>query len=73
MIYPSRGGVAQLVRASACHAEGREFEPLHSRHFRRNFLCLFTICLEFIVDYRQKIWDDRERGNLEWILCLHQS
>ena len=26
------GGVAQLVRASACHAEGREFEPRHSRH-----------------------------------------
>ncbi|SCA55785.1 hypothetical protein MTBPR1_120091 [Candidatus Terasakiella magnetica] len=27
------GGVAQLVRASACHAEGREFESRHSRHF----------------------------------------
>tara|TARA_R110002012_G_scaffold94569_1_gene228869 strand:+ start:2613 stop:2819 length:207 start_codon:yes stop_codon:yes gene_type:complete len=27
-----RGGVAQLVRASACHAEGRGFESLHSRH-----------------------------------------
>ena len=27
------GGVAQLVRASACHAEGRGFEPRHSRHF----------------------------------------
>ena len=25
-------GVAQLVRASACHAEGRRFEPGHSRH-----------------------------------------
>ncbi len=28
------GGVAQLVRASACHAEGRGFEPLHSRHLK---------------------------------------
>ena len=28
------GGVAQLVRASACHAEGRGFESLHSRHPR---------------------------------------
>ena len=25
-------GVAQLVRASACHAEGRGFESLHSRN-----------------------------------------
>ena len=35
-IVPSinlNGGVAQLVRASACHAEGRGFEPLHSRHY----------------------------------------
>ena len=26
------GGVAQLVRVSACHAEGRGFEPRRSRH-----------------------------------------
>jgi|SRR3954471_24662834 hypothetical protein len=30
---PARGGVAQLVRASACHAEGRGFEPRRSRQF----------------------------------------
>ena len=29
------GGVVQLVRTSACHAEGREFEPRLSRHFSR--------------------------------------
>ena len=28
------GGVAQLVRASACHAEGRGFEPRHSRQLK---------------------------------------
>ena len=27
------GGVAQLVRALACHARGRGFESRHSRHF----------------------------------------
>ena len=32
------GGVAQLVRALACHARGREFESRHSRHF---LICLF--------------------------------
>ena len=31
------GGVAQLVRAIACHAIGRGFESLHSRHLNRFF------------------------------------
>ena len=32
-LWERRGGVAQLVRVSACHAEGRGFEPRRSRHF----------------------------------------
>ncbi len=32
------GGVVQLVRTSACHAEGREFESRRSRHFFINNL-----------------------------------
>ena len=34
------GSVAQLVRALACHARGREFEPRRSRHFKRRCLHL---------------------------------
>src|SRR5262249_17595675 len=40
----ARGGVAQLVRASACHAEGRGFEPRRSRHCSRaDALIVFAI------------------------------
>ena len=32
LTYKFSGGVAQLVRALACHARGRGFESRHSRH-----------------------------------------
>ena len=37
------GGVAQLVRAIACHAIGRGFESLHSRHQLDNHYYLLKI------------------------------
>ena len=45
------GGVAQLVRASACHAEGRGFESLHSRHQMEKRMSKFVVnCWNHIMD-----------------------
>ena len=41
------GGVAQLVRAPACHAGGRGFEPLHSRHSFHKTLFLWNFFYPF--------------------------
>ena len=50
----SNGGVAQLVRALACHARGRGFESRHSRHsiplisfyiLWKHRLCVPNVCL----------------------------
>jgi len=39
------GGVAQLVRALACHARGRGFESRHSRHFPNSRHYYNVFCL----------------------------
>ena len=46
-MHSALGVVAQLVRASACHAEGRGFEPRQSRQYLHRhrdgvFSCLLT-------------------------------
>ena len=40
-MYNALGVVAQLVRASACHAEGRGFEPRQSRQYLHRHVTVF--------------------------------
>ena len=59
------GGVAQLVRALACHARGRGFKSRHSRHLFNDFYIVLRVrhfrervldaflekCSDFVSDY----------------------
>ena len=42
-MHNALGVVAQLVRASACHAEGRGFEPRQSRQYLHHRQMVFFI------------------------------
>ena len=47
-MHNALGVVAQLVRASACHAEGRGFEPRQSRQYLHRLWTVFfykKLCL----------------------------
>ena len=61
-MHSALGVVAQLVRASACHAEGRGFEPRQSRQYLHHRQMVFFIkqngartrrayCVFFLVYY----------------------
>ena len=48
------GGVVKLVITSACHAEGRGFESLRSRHFLFSQYFLFTLFIFFLQNLPKK-------------------
>src|ERR1700761_8607233 len=50
----ARGGVAQLVRASACHAEGRGFESRRSRQKFRKIRYLQSAWWQFHFGVRRR-------------------
>ena len=56
-MHNALGVVAQLVRASACHAEGRGFEPRQSRQY---------------LHHRQMVFFIKKNGakNPQGILCV---
>ncbi len=62
LLFKSFGGLAQLVRASASHAEGRRFEPA-TLHQNKNTGqskndCPVLLCLLF-EQWRYRVYNNR--------------
>ena len=56
------GGVVKLVITSACHAEGRGFESLRSRHFSLvvSPVNIFYLSLKLFFCYKFNLRNDDE-------------
>ncbi len=62
IISNALGVVAQLVRASACHAEGRGFEPRQSRQYLHRRLTVFFLVYYFkLIIYNPNIQNKQRR------------
>jgi uncharacterized protein (TIGR02391 family) len=68
----ARGGVAQLVRASACHAEGRGFESRRSRQKINELRDLAGGCSDFL-DRRVPTFDPPSFAPMDTLFSLFPS
>ena len=68
-MHNALGVVAQLVRASACHAEGRGFEPRQSRQYLPQYSLRFFSCLLFVKMHYNNSEQKKENKHEIQIIC----